>query len=130
MKVDMSLNKENKSNFQEYNYSWKTQICKYHGSFAHKWRLSTVFYFQLNPPYNMARYISLLNPLPTHQWNEEYADYILWRRVRYFLIRKSSPIAWETWVQSQVESYQRLKKWYLMLPCLALSIIRYGSRVK
>ena len=40
------------------------------------------------------------------------------------------PVARETWVQSQVESYQRLKKWYLMLPCLALSIIRYGSRVK
>ena len=36
----------------------------------------------------------------------------------------------ETWVQSQVESYQRLKKWYLMPPCLTLSIIRYGSRVK
>ena len=35
----------------------------------------------------------------------------------------------ETGVQSQVESYQRLKKWYLMLPWLALSIIRYGSRV-
>ena len=34
-------------------------------------------------------------------------------------------MAWETWVQSQVESYQ----WYLMLPCLTLSIIRYGSRV-
>ena len=34
------------------------------------------------------------------------------------------------WVQSQVESYQRLKKWYLMPPCLTLSIIRYGSRVK
>ena len=32
--------------------------------------------------------------------------------------------------QSQVESYQRLKKWYLMPPCLTLSIIRYGSRVK
>ena len=31
---------------------------------------------------------------------------------------------------SQVESYQRLKKWYLMPPCLTLSIIRYGSRVK
>ena len=28
------------------------------------------------------------------------------------------------------ESYQRLKKWYLMPPCLTLSIIRYGSRVK
>ena len=27
-------------------------------------------------------------------------------------------------------SYQRLKKWYLMPPCLTLSIIRYGSRVK
>ena len=36
----------------------------------------------------------------------------------------------ETWVQSQVESYQRLKKWYLMPPCLTLSIVRYGSRVK
>ena len=33
-------------------------------------------------------------------------------------------------VQSQVESYQRLKKWYLMPPCLTLSIIRFGSRVK
>ena len=30
---------------------------------------------------------------------------------------------------SQVESYQTLKKWYLM-PCLALSIIWYVSRVK
>ena len=35
----------------------------------------------------------------------------------------------ETWVQSQVKSYQRLKEWYLMPPCLTLSIIRYGSRV-
>ena len=33
-------------------------------------------------------------------------------------------------VQSQVESYQRPQKWYLMPPCLTLSIIRYGSRVK
>ena len=36
----------------------------------------------------------------------------------------------ETGVQSHVESYQRLKKWYLMLPCLTLSIIRDVSRVK
>ena len=41
-----------------------------------------------------------------------------------------SPMARETWVPSQVESYQRVKKWYLMPPCLTLSIIRYGSRVK
>ena len=39
-------------------------------------------------------------------------------------------MARETWVQSQVESYQRLKKWYLMPPCLTLSINRHGSRVK
>ena len=36
----------------------------------------------------------------------------------------------ETEVQSQVESYQRLKKRYLRLPCLTLSIIRYETRVK
>ena len=40
------------------------------------------------------------------------------------------PMVRETGVQSQVESYQRLKKWYLMPPCLTLSIIRYASRVK
>ena len=36
----------------------------------------------------------------------------------------------ETWVKSQVASYQRLKKWYLVPPCLTLSNIRYISRVK
>ena len=41
-----------------------------------------------------------------------------------------SPLARETRFQSQVESYQRLKKWYLMSPCLTLSIIGYESRVK
>ena len=40
------------------------------------------------------------------------------------------PMARETWVQSQAKSYQRLKKWFLMPPCLTLSIIRYWSRVK
>ena len=37
-------------------------------------------------------------------------------------------MAWETSVQSQ--SYQRLKKWYLMPLCLTFSIIKYVSRVK
>ena len=32
-------------------------------------------------------------------------------------------LAGETRVQSPVELYQRLKKWYLMAPCLTLSII-------
>ena len=35
----------------------------------------------------------------------------------------------ETWVQSRVKSYQRLK-WYLIPPCLTLSNIRYVLRVK
>ena len=39
-------------------------------------------------------------------------------------------MVWETWVQSQVASYHRLYKWYLISPCLTLSIIRYVSRVK
>ena len=41
-----------------------------------------------------------------------------------------SAMARETLVQSQIASYQILKKWYLMPPCLTLSIIRYRSRVK
>ena len=39
-------------------------------------------------------------------------------------------MVWETGVQSQVKSYQRPKKWYLMPPSLTLSIIRYRPRVK
>ena len=39
-------------------------------------------------------------------------------------------MARETRVQSQVESYQILTKWYLMPPSLTLSIIRCRSRVK
>ena len=36
----------------------------------------------------------------------------------------------ETEVQSQVESYQRLKKWYMISLCLILSTIRWGSKLK
>ena len=36
----------------------------------------------------------------------------------------------ETWVQSQVASYQRLQQWYLIPPCLTLSILMYVSRLK
>ena len=32
--------------------------------------------------------------------------------------------------QSSITGWVRLKKWYLMPPCLTLSIIRYGSRIK
>ena len=46
------------------------------------------------------------------------------------VVVECSLMAGETWVQSQFMSYQRLKKWYLIPPCLALSIIKYVSRVK
>ena len=36
----------------------------------------------------------------------------------------------ETGVQSQVTSYQRLRKWYLIPPSITLSNIRHVSRVK
>ena len=36
----------------------------------------------------------------------------------------------KTMVQSQHESYQRLKKWYLIPPCLTLSTASYVSMVK
>ena len=41
-----------------------------------------------------------------------------------------SPMVWETCVQYQIASYQRLLKWYLIPPCLTPSNIREGSRVK
>ena len=40
------------------------------------------------------------------------------------------PMACETGIQSQVESYKRLKKWYLIPLYLTLSIIRHVLRVK
>ena len=74
------------------------------------------------------------SPLVRHRWHicisttTSQVDQIL----KMLLAKRleCSPMARKTWVQSQVESYQRLKKWYLMLPCLTLSIIRYESRVK
>ena len=41
-----------------------------------------------------------------------------------------SPMVRQTGVQSQVASYQRLKKWHLIPPWWTLSNIRYVSRVK
>ena len=40
------------------------------------------------------------------------------REGRYSLWVECSPMAWEIVVQSQFESYQKVKKWYLMPPCL------------
>ena len=42
-------------------------------------------------------------------------------------IIECSPMVRATRVQSQVESYQRLKKGYLTPLCLTLNIIKYGS---
>ena len=46
------------------------------------------------------------------------------------LMGRVMPMARESWVQSQVESYQSLKTLYLIPPCLTLSIIMYVSRIK
>ena len=40
------------------------------------------------------------------------------------IVVECSPMGLETGVQSQVGSYQRLKKWYLIPPCLKLSIVK------
>ena len=54
-----------------------------------------------------------------------------WHNLMIFgLLVECSPMAWETGIQSQVKSYQTLKQWFLIPPCLTLSIIRYISRVK
>ena len=53
--------------------------------------------------------------------------------VQWMICHKTKPnqiTVRETDIQSQVESYQRLKKWYLIPPCLTLSIMRCISRVK
>ena len=52
------------------------------------------------------------------------------RGLSCFIILLYSSMLQEVWVQSQLDSYQRLKKWYLMTPSLTLSLIRFGSRVK
>ena len=44
-------------------------------------------------------------------------------------IIECSLMVWETGVQSHVEPYQKLEKWYLMPHFLILSNIRYRSRV-
>ena len=60
--------------------------------------------------------------LSSLKWNMPWGSKIFWV--------ECSPMVQETWVQSQVTSYQRLLKWYLIPLCLTLSNIRYVSRVK
>ena len=40
-----------------------------------------------------------------------------------------SPMVWEIGVQLQVKSYQRLKKWYLMPPCLTFGFIMLYTHI-
>ena len=76
-------------------------------------------------------FISFLTVL-TLLW-KDFRDLFQLLFILYFLLidKITSPLAsWETRVQFHLVSYQRLKKWYLIRPCLALSLIRYISRVK
>ena len=61
-------------------------------------------------------------------------NWIVWNRtvITGTLVKwvECSPMVRETWVRSQVASYQRLLKWYSISPWLTLSNIRCVSRVK
>ena len=59
-----------------------------------------------------------------------FYNYIPFSKWPMGLVVECLPKVRETGVQSKVESNQRLKKWYLIPPCLTFSIIRYVSRVK
>ena len=99
-----------KSIFSTYIY-----IYIYHGE---TWKSISIFHYKFISPVNW--------------W------YFALHKIIYIYLHISSLVKWvecspmvqETWVQSQVVSYQRLEKWYLILPCLTLSNIRYVSRVK
>ena len=75
---------------------------------------------------NEPSWLGLYNKLSV-QTNDYYWMQIITWNHHIGLVNR---VAQETGVQSQVESYQRLKRWYLMPPWLTLSIIRYVSRVK
>ena len=76
-------------------------------------------------------------------WNSEWTQIASAHKIGFLLVQIFMSIALyiglvgrvfangpEAWVQSQVASYQRLLKWYLIPPCLTSSIIRNVSRVK
>ena len=58
-----------------------------------------------------------------------YPYLIMLSIIKYHVLSLWYDLTWKSKIQSQIESYQRLKKWYLMLPCLTLNIIRYGLKV-
>ena len=62
-------------------------------------------------------------------WSFSFIVFIFFLLFFYYPWLECLPMTRETGFESQVESYQRLKKWYLMPPCLAFSTIRWGSRV-
>ena len=70
---------------------------------------------------------SILSPFNCHYFqvhSDPGSVYPFKMNVKIHWSNECSPMVQETGVQSPVESFQRLKKWYLMLPCLALSTIR------
>ena len=52
---------------------------------------------------------------------------IIQRNLPIGVVVECSPTSQKTRVQFQVESYQRLKKWYLLPPCLTLYIILFTN---
>ena len=103
--------------------------CNVFGLFIYIYIYIYIYIFLLNNPTKRSRVDKV------GEWGEhldsEFLEIILPSFDRPIgLVVECSPMARETGVQSQVESYQRLKKWYLIPPCLTLSIITYVSRIK
>ena len=71
-------------------------------------------------------FISYFSLLINSNWNSQAMEnfFFFWQVGRVFVNVSGD------WVQSQVESYQRPKKWYLMSPCLTLSIEKIGIKGK
>ena len=67
--------------------------------------------------------MQLVFSMAAANWILAQIKYRDWLKNNFLMVR-------ETWVQSQVTSYQRLLKWYLIPPCLTLRNIWYVSRVK
>ena len=101
--------------------SFEVEIIKINQS-SHKMYRNNILNFQESA--------TILNAYTKKVWKLSYCTiyiYIIWPLAKWV---QSSPMVRETGVQSPVESYQRLKKRFLIPPCFALSTIRWGSRVK
>ena len=94
----------------------------------------TFYVLCVNQKMTFSLYAKLLNPCAKRFEPNAILLYFTIICCNYTILHRAivecSPMVRETGVQSQIESYQRFLKWYLMRPGVTLSITRYVSRVK